>query len=728
MTPSSPPYRDYREHLADELRRLDRLLHRSIRSQSAQAISEDQAARAIYISPVEVEWLLETDEKQSADSANVTEQAELERLRAEIDERIASSRAEGVFLPLAQLCDLFELSGFERDAILICLAPELRRKYDRLYAFVQDDITRKRPSVDLVLQLLCNNEAHRWNARCIFSEGATLLRAGLLEKVSDPHSPSGSSGLAEFLKLDPRMCEFLLGGDHIDARLAGQVRVWRPGASERYVPVDCEIVAGLRRLIARQLAPDNPQRRKLVLHLHGPQGAGKRELALYLCREFGCPLLQTDAELLLASGSQAESLLRLIFREALFLQAAVFIERAEALLQEPARRLLNALEVAMAEYGHLVFLSAARPWADRPQLPGCAFYSAEVALPDVPIRAEVWKRALQEKTPEAATWAMPLASQFRLTPGQIEAAVESAQTVKLMDPDSAPMLFTDLTAACRRQPNLRLGDLAIKIEPRASWDELILPQDKIVHLREICSHFRHRYRVLCEWGYGKRLSYGKGLSAIFSGPSGTGKTMAAEVLARELDVDLYKVDLSGVVSKYLGETEKNLRRIFEEAEASNAILFFDEADALFGKRTKVADAHDRYANVETSYLLQKMEEYEGVVILATNLSENMDDAFTRRIRFIVEFPFPDEANRLRIWKTHLAGGAREGELDLGALAREFNLSGGHIRNIALAAAFSAASEGSTIRLHHILHGTRREFEKLGRKWRDNNSRLAAAGD
>jgi SpoVK/Ycf46/Vps4 family AAA+-type ATPase len=290
------------------------------------------------------------------------------------------------------------------------------------------------------------------------------------------------------------------------------------------------------------------------------------------------------------------------------------------------------------------------------------------------------------------------------------------------------MLLTDLTTACRQQPNQKLGDLAIKIEPRAGWDELILPQDKIVHLREICSHFRYRYRVLCEWGYGKKLSYGKGLSAIFSGPSGTGKTMAAEVLARELDVDLYKVDLSGVVSKYLGETEKNLRRIFDEAEASNAILFFDEADALFGKRTKVADAHDRYANVETSYLLQKMEEYEGVVILATNLSENMDDAFTRRIRFIVEFPFPDEANRLRIWKTHLAGGAREGELDLGALAREFNLSGGHIRNIAVAAAFSAASEGSTIRLQHILHGTRREFEKLGRKWRDNNSRLAAAGD
>jgi len=727
--PSLPPYRDNSEHLADELRCLDLLLRRAIRNQSLQnqAVPEVQAARAAYVSAAEVEWLLSPQQPRD-DSEDSQHQAELARLRREIDGRIASSGHKGIFLPLAHLCDLFALSTFERDVIVICLAPELRRSYDRLYAFIQDDITRKRPSVDLVLQLLCDGEAQRWEARSILSEGATLLRSGLLEKVADPYSPSGSSGLAEFLMLDARICEFLLGGHHIDARLAGGVRVLRPSAHEHPVPIDPEIVAGLWKLAEHQLAPGNPQRRKLVLHLHGPQGMGERDLALHLCRGLGCSLLQIDAELLLAKGSQAEHLLRLIFRESLLHQAALFVERAEALLQETARPLLNALQVAVTEYGWLVFLSAAHPWIDPSGFPGCTFHSTALPLPAVPICAEVWERTLKQETPEAASWAMQLATQFRLTPAQIEAAVETVRTRKRMEREVTPMRLADLTAACRQHSKHKLRDLAVKIEPKAGWDDIVLPADKIVHLREICSHFQYRYRVFCDWGYGKKLSNGKGLSAIFSGPSGTGKTMAAEVLARELDLDLYKVDLSGVVSKYIGETEKNLRRIFDEAETSNAILFFDEADALFGKRTKVADAHDRYANVETSYLLQKMEEFEGVVILATNLSENMDDAFTRRVRFIVEFPFPDEANRLRIWQSHLAAGTPAAEVDLGTLAREFSLSGGNIRNIALSAAFSAANEGSNIGLRHVLHGTRREFEKLGRKWRDNGSRLATGGN
>jgi SpoVK/Ycf46/Vps4 family AAA+-type ATPase len=225
--------------------------------------------------------------------------------------------------------------------------------------------------------------------------------------------------------------------------------------------------------------------------------------------------------------------------------------------------------------------------------------------------------------------------------------------------------------------------------------------------------------VFGEWGFDRKLSHGKGLSVLFAGPSGTGKTMAAEIMARELQLDLYKIDLSGVVSKYIGETEKNLARIFQEAESSNAILFFDEADALFGKRTKISDAHDRYANIETSYLLQKMEEYEGVVILATNLRENMDEAFTRRMRFIVEFPFPDAASRQQMWQTHFPREAPlSADIDYAWLAKQFQITGGNIKNIVLSAAFFAAGDGGAIGMEHVLYGARREFEKIGKLWND----------
>jgi SpoVK/Ycf46/Vps4 family AAA+-type ATPase len=243
----------------------------------------------------------------------------------------------------------------------------------------------------------------------------------------------------------------------------------------------------------------------------------------------------------------------------------------------------------------------------------------------------------------------------------------------------------------------------------------VLPADRLGQLREICNHVKYRDRVYGEWGFDRKLSLGKGLSVLFAGPSGTGKTMAAEIIAGALVLDLYKIDLSTVVSKYIGETEKNLSRIFIEAETSNAILFFDEADALFGKRSEVKDSHDRYANIEIGYLLQRMEEYEGVVILATNFRKNMDEAFVRRLQFTVEFPFPNEEDRRRIWERIWPGDTpRSTELDLDFMARRFELTGGNICNIALAAAFLAADNSNIVDMTHLLHATKREYQKMGK--------------
>jgi len=270
-------------------------------------------------------------------------------------------------------------------------------------------------------------------------------------------------------------------------------------------------------------------------------------------------------------------------------------------------------------------------------------------------------------------------------------------------------------AAARRQTGHRLATLARRIEPVSTWDDIVLPAETTAQLSDLCARVRLRSTVLSGWGFDRKLPRGRGTSALFTGPPGTGKTSAAEVIAGELSLDLYSIDLSAVVSKYIGETEKNLERIFSAAAEADAILMFDEADALFGKRSEVHDAHDRYANIETSYLLQRMEQYDGIAILATNLRQNLDEALTRRLQFVVEFPFPDDAHRAGIWRICFPAGAPlAGDLDFDALARDFRLTGAEIKNAALHAAYLAADSGEPIGTAVLHRAIRREFQKMGR--------------
>ncbi|HKQ69129.1 MAG TPA: ATP-binding protein, partial [Polyangiaceae bacterium] len=273
----------------------------------------------------------------------------------------------------------------------------------------------------------------------------------------------------------------------------------------------------------------------------------------------------------------------------------------------------------------------------------------------------------------------------------------------------------DLVAGCNGQSSHKLTALARKLPASHVWEDLIVPPQAATQLAEICAQMRHRRRVYEDWGFGRLAASGRGLCALFYGPSGVGKTLGADVIAHELGLDAYRIDLSSIVNKYIGETEKNLGRLFEEAETANAMLFFDEADALFGKRTEVKDAHDRYANIETNYLLQRMEDFDGLVILASNLRKNIDDGFFRRMHFAVEFTLPDVAHRYRIWRHHLPRAAPIAEgVDLDFLATRFAIPGGSIRNIVLNAAFLAAEDSDSIHMQHLMRATRREYEKLGR--------------
>jgi hypothetical protein len=455
------------------LMRLDRLLAEA--AQIARTVYGREAAtdpyRGLYISDEDVERLLERPPGAPV----------LHGTGRIYEEPFPTSGH-----PLSRLVrfrQAFGLTPFDMDLVLIALAPEIDLRYERLYAYLQDDVNRKRPTVELAFNLLCTSVQDKIQRRSHIHSNAPLIRQGILQLVADPHRPQPPLP-AQFMRLDGQIVELLLAQEDMDAR-----------------------------------------------------------------------------------------------------------DRSHPILEGLTRR----------------------------------------------------------------------------------------------------------------------------IRPRYAWCDIVLPEDILAQLEEICRAVAYRHRVLGEWGFDRKLSSGKGVSALFSGPPGTGKTMAAEVIAHELGLDLYKIDLSGVVSKYIGETEKNLARIFRAAESTNAILFFDEADALFGRRSEVQDSHDRYANIEISYLLQKMEEYDGVAVLATNLPQHLDAAFRRRLSFVVHFPFPDESSRRRIWTAiwpQECPLAREIDLDL--LARRYKLSGGNIKNIALAAAFLAAGDGNRVGMPHLWQALRREYQKMGK--------------
>jgi hypothetical protein len=366
-------------------------------------------------------------------------------------------------------------------------------------------------------------------------------------------------------------------------------------------------------------------------------------------------------------------------------------------------RVINAID---EHPGRLRFLAATRREA-------LALSDRTVLLVDVPMptfteRERAWKRESGADDPRE------VAAKFRLSISQIREAAEVGKiTAEVRDSDVVEE--ADLNAGARHASSSRLGELAARLPPGFRWEDLVLPDKQIELLQGISAFLRHRDRVLSDWGYEKTVARTQGLKVLFAGESGTGKTMAAQVLAGVLGLEIFRVDLATIVSKYIGETEKNLEKIFGAADGSNAILFFDEADALFGKRSEVSDSHDRYANIEVAYLLQRMEAYPGAVILATNFKRNIDDAFIRRLDFVIDFPFPEPEDRRRIWELLLPEEApREDDIDLDFLATQFKLSGGAIRNCSLSAAFQAADENSSIGMRHLVRAVAVEYGKMGR--------------
>lgn len=707
-------YADSMQHVLAELEWVDLLVQAQVRRQRQQHKADEQF-QGLVISEHEVDELLAQPAgiPQFARGASLgwaQVESALDQLEEQIRASKAASRSLGIRLRLAEIETLFGLTAFELNVLLVCLAPEIDLRYERLYSYLQDDVTKRRASVDLVLNLLCASFEAKRAGRERLAPGSPLVERGLLHLFEDP-GQSQAPLLGKYLRIDDRIASHLLDSDVPDARLLPYLRHDHSEITLDDLVLSSETKTRLTVVFNQTLACGG------LLYFQGPSGVGKRTTAQTLCRESGIPLLSLDVEMLSGLDQTSfELLVKLAGREGLLQQSALYWEGFGALLAEEKRPLLNVLIRELQKLPLISFLAGDTAWEPSDRGPELRFLRIEFKGPDTAERTRLWQAALRSAAHVPDLEIAPLANAFRLTAGQIRSAALTAEGLaRWRDPAGGQIGMTEVYEACRLHSSRKLSSLGRKIKPHHTWSDIVLPEDRLRQLQEICNSVKYRSLVYNQWGFDHKLSLGKGLNVLFAGPSGTGKTMAAGIMAGELGLDLYKIDLSTVVSKYIGETEKNLARIFAEAESSNAILFFDEADALFGKRSEVRDSHDRYANIEINYLLQKMEEHEGVAILATNFRKNMDDAFVRRMHFTVEFPFPGEADRRRIWEgIWPAQTPQSPELDLDFMARRFEIAGGNIRNIALAAAFLAASDGGAVSMNHLLHGTRREFQKMGK--------------
>jgi hypothetical protein len=592
---------------------------------------------------------------------------------------------------LEQLCRSFGLSTFERDLLLLCAGMELDGSFASLCAIAQGDPQKPYPTFSLALSAL---NAPHWSA---LTPNAPLRRWRLIEV-------GGGATLTQSpLRIDERILHCLAGVQHLDDRLAGIIEL---------LPESSQLVSSHQRLaeqLAQTLSQAAGSEMLPTVLLCGEDVASKRAIAAEACKLLGLSLHLLQADSLPSNASELGQFLRLWNREAVLCNSGLLLDCDEADVDRNASQLARLIEQINSP-----LIVTAQDRIRQRQRPLVNF---DVSKPTHREQYLLWKEALGaigQELPEAID---RLVGQFNLSAPTIQAAC--ANNLRQIGLEDNPQTLSDtLWEACRAQARPRMEDLAQRIDAGASWDDLVLSEMQFQTLQAVIAHVRQRVKVYERWGFASKGGRGLGISALFAGPSGTGKTTAAEVIAKELNLDLYRIDLSAVVSKYIGETEKNLRRVFDAAEGGGAILLFDEADALFGKRSDVKDSHDRHANIEVSYLLQRMEAYRGLAILTTNLKGALDSAFLRRIRFVVQFSFPDTAQRAEIWRHIFPKETPLEGVDVNKLAK-LSVAGGNIRNIAMNAAFLAADANESVTMKHLLNAARSESTKVEKPLTDS---------
>ncbi len=609
----------------------------------------------------------------------------------------SSTMAEAPVPALVLLARRLGLTDFERDLLLLCVGMELDTRMPALCAQAQHDPAKPWPTFALAFAVL---DHPAWDA---LSPERPLRYWRLL----DIHQPGPQPLIGAALSADERIVNFIKGMNYLDDRLAPLLAPLSPAAlPPSQQAVADRVVDNLHHVSEGEALP--------AVQLVGSDSTSKQAIAYAVASALGARAYRLSADLLPGAIAEQETLVRLWQRESLLLPIALYVDAADT---ERGDAAAGQIKRFLSRAGGLNFIDTREPWNNG----AVHTLSADVAKPTPMEQRSLWQRLLGER---AGNHPQQLAGHFDFGLGKIEQVAHSALAATEQDTSA---LSHSLWQGALARTRPALDQLAQRIEPKARWDELKLPATEKDLLRQIADQVAQRSTVYDDWGFRERMNRGLSISALFAGESGTGKTMAAEVIANELGLSLYRIDLSAVVSKYIGETEKNLRKLFDAAEEGGAILFFDEADALFGRRSEVKDSHDRYANIEVNYLLQRLESFHGLAILATNMKSALDSAFLRRIRFVVNFPFPGTAERKAIWASVFPAKAATAALDIDRLSR-LALTGGSIHGIALNAAFTAATAGVQINMPLILDAARAEFRKLDKPINEADFRwLESAG-
>ncbi|WP_408646696.1 ATP-binding protein [Streptomyces carminius] len=677
-------------HLTARLRAAERRVHRAVGERRRADPRPDDPMRGLYLSEEAVDRILASAPPDPAPAGPGPGGAARDEAEARADE----AEAAGARLPLRALARGFALTPLDVELLLIALLPDLDGRFEKLYGYLNDDVTRRRAGVGLALELAGAGPLHA-AARARLAPGAPLVDGGLL-LVEEEDRPF----LSRSLRVPDRVTAHLLGDDTPDPRLRGLLTPPTPLPSPRADRLGDALRDGVRLVYLRERA-----------------GGSAVCLAAAALAAAGRPALGLDLAAL-AAGPDPEAALRALAREARLRGAGVVAGPVDVLAGAGAGagsgagppgpagllRTLAGLPVPVLLTGRCGWDPL---WAEDGPLPLTAppLTAAE--------RAALWRDALDGAALAPGTEPAAALAPFLLGPEQVRRAARTARRQALAE-DGGPVSARHLLSGVRAQNAAGLERLARRVEPSVGWDDLVLPRDTAVQLGELALRARHRDRVLGDWRMRPGGGRGRGVMALLAGDSGTGKTMSAEVVAADLGLDLYVVDLSSVVDKYVGETEKNLERIFTEAAEVNGVLLFDEADAVFGKRSEVSDARDRYANLESAYLLQRMESFDGIAVLTTNLRANLDEAFTRRLDVVVDFPLPDAPLRRTLWDRCLGPVVpRADDLDLDFCAR-FELAGGSIRACAVTAAYLAAETRRPLRTADLVTAVQREYRKLGR--------------
>jgi len=707
------PYSTAAEYYNHQLQLIDAYLYEylDIFTQKMQTSGKDHVKKS-YISRNDVESALENTilAKNNKKRNNSREQL-IEEIGLKTNATMSTdiNSKSDVFLPMEYLCSVFKLSEFERFAVMLSFAVEIDRKYEKIFGYFNDFVSMRFPTIQTTCLVFSSAPDEYMKHMTLFHPDSKLMKFFFME---DESSRSGTQ-----LKLHDSMISFLLDSDLETIVLPEFLTLYLPDEVPAALKVHYEIQKQIRSYLNAQVSS---RARRIILNLHGPSGIGRlNQIKQYCHSKEHSAVIMSFRRLQMFYQEGYESYIKtlkqlaqtLLMHQAVLVLTDCDVEEDRELIKMFYEDFLSN----MAPYVRVTFILSdhSLPALTRPDQ-SLTVLRVEMDYPKGQVRKELFEAYFRNFRKTVTADITSVASKFKFTPEQIENAVHDASELSRWEGQN----YIDshmIHQACRSQLSHNLDKRAQRIDGGGNWDKLILPEQSKERLIEVCSHVKYKNLVLDDWGFQAHLTYGTGLAVLFAGPPGTGKTFSARILAKELDLELYKVDLSQMISKYIGETEKNISELFDDASGSSAILLFDEGDALFGKRTEMKDSHDRYANVETAFLLQKIEAYEGISILTTNFMQNIDPAFLRRFRFVVHFPIPDIDSRLKIWNgIYPEPVPMSKHVDFEFIAKNFELTGGHIKNIALSSAFKAASNGGKIDMKCILMSIQHEMGKTGK--------------